>query len=384
MRSIYRTALTTLALVLATSAVAASGAYAAPEWYTSSTPAAAEWQQAGKALSESRATALKGRMAVTDQTQEVTVECEIAGEGTIGVGATGKVTSLTPSKCISKTANCTKLEKVIVTGTPWSSELVYSRGTARDAVKGETALGLQFTCTISGFVKLTDKCTVAAISTTTENVVAGVNSAFSSEAACKLGSLNDKGSIEGNELTEATTGGKLEVAGKEGPFTKLSSSLEAKSAGKLTIEDQGWKLSVTCQVQTAGTIEAAGKGAIKSYFVSGCETSGCTSLGTVTAINLPWKTELHESVGVIDESILSGGNGTPQWRFSCVVSGSRVEDTCNLNVSPRMLNGPLGNVDALFGEGHVNCSLDGRENEGAWRGELAVEHPASVAEIAVK
>jgi hypothetical protein len=384
MRSIYRTALLTLVLALATGAVTASGAYAAQEWYMSSTPAAAEWQQGGKALSETRTTTWKGKVDISDWVLETTVECEGAGEGTVGVGAAGKFTAWTLSKCaFLKAGACSKLENVKAVDLPWSTELVYSRGATHDVVKGEGGPGFQFTCTAFG-IKFPDKCTMPTLSASLGNATGGVNASFSPEATCVFGSMKDSGRVEGSGVIEATTGGKLEVAGKEGPFTKLSSSLEVKRSGKLTLEDQGWgKTSITCQVQTTGTIEAGGKGKINSYSASGCTSSGCESLGTFTVINLPWKTELHEREGLIDESIVSGGSGTPQLRFTCVQAGVKREDTCGVNVSPFMLNGPLGNVDALFGENRVNCSMDTHEGEGVWRGELVVEHPASVAEIEV-
>jgi hypothetical protein len=383
----YRTALATLALTFATGAVMASGAYAAPEWYTSSTPAAAEWQQGGKALAEARATVWKGNVAVTDGMLETTVECESSGEGSVGVGATGKVTAWTLSKCaFVKAGACSKLENVKALGVPWSTALVYSRGAASDTIKGESALGFKFTCVAFG-IKVTDLCEVPTLGATAVNATGGVNSSFSSsEAKCSV--EKGKGNVQGSELIEATTGGKLEVAGKEGPFTKVSGSLEVKSAGTMTIEDQGFgKVNVTCPAQTTGNIEAAGKGTIKSYVVTvgSCKSSTCESIGSVTAINLPWKTELHErGLGLIAEGIVSGGSGMPQWRFGCRMGGFLYEDTCNLNVNPYMLNGPLGNVDALFSEEKVNCSQDAHENEGVWRGELVVEHPSSVAEIAVK
>ncbi len=388
-RSTCRTALVTLALALAVSVSAASAASAAPEWYSSATPATAEWQQGGKALGETTATVWKGHVRIADLTLvNATVECEATGTGTVGPGGAGQDTSWTLSGCtLVKAGNCTKLENIKAVNVPWNTELGYSRGVARDALSnGESQIGFQLTCTVYG-IKIPDKCTARKLYTTSENGASGVNTSFSEAVTCNLGSEKDAGRVEGNESVEASTGGKLEVAGKEGPFTKVASSLAVDSTGKLTIEDQGWgDTRVSCTVQTTGGIEPAGKGTITSYFVSGCTASGslCSSLDTVTAVNLPWKTALSEAGGVISESILSGGSGTPQWHFECTGGGVRREDTCNLNVSPAMHNGPSGNVDALFYGNRVSCARDSKENEGLWEGELAVEHPASVAEIAVK
>ena len=348
--------------------------------------ASAEWQQGGKALAETRATVWKGKIEVTEPRLKATVECEAAGEGAVGVGATGKITAWKLSKCFYVAAGfCEKLENVVATEVPWSSELTDVKGVVGGTIKAAKEFGFQFTCTVSG-TKFTPKCQVPSLATPVENVVGGVKVSFSATTAkCVFSELEEfTGHVEGSGVMEATTGGKLEVAGKEGVFTKVSGPLEVKGTGKLTLEDKYLKFIFNCQVKTTGKVESAGKGTITGFTTSACETTGC-QLQTVTAIGLPWKTELHEREGRIDESLVSGGSGAPQWRFTCLTSGGwEPTETCGLNVSPFLVNGSLGNVNAQFNEERVTCSLDGGENEAVWRGELTIEHPASVAELEVK
>jgi hypothetical protein len=382
MRSTYTLCLAVVVAALAMSATAVSSAVAAPEWY-SGTPTKSQWQQGGVGLGEAVATKWKGTVRVTDpELESVAVECESSGEGTAGPGAADSETSWSLSGCVlAKAGACKNLEKVKAVDLPWHTEL--NSFASRDAVTGEGAPGFQFTCVADG-IKLTDKCTLTPLDPTVANGTGGVDLSFDEEVTCFFGSKNHKGSLEGSQLVEAAKGGKLEAGVKEGVFSKLTSSLAVKPTGKLKIEDRGGlgAIGVKCSIEATGTIEAGGKGTITSYSATGCEATGaCNSMNTVLSINLPWKTELSEVEGVVEDKIVNGGSGVPQWKFECTGS-IRQSDTCNLNMSPALRNFEE-HVGALFNQS-TNCSRDSHEGEGRWEGELAIAPPAGVEAIQAK
>jgi hypothetical protein len=371
-----------VAIACAVCAVAASSALAAPEWY--STAKAPEWQQGGAALTEASAVHWKGTVRVVDPAIEgAAIECESSGEGSVGPGATGKQTAWTFSNCKPLVAGtCTKLEKVKANGLPSSTELAYYGGGLHNVISGEKP-GFQFTCILGG-LNITTKCYGTTLETTASNVTGGVSAAFANKGVtCNFGGKLNSGEISGTQQIEPAKGAKLEV--KEAAFTKLASSVAAKSSGTLTVEDQGYGgLAVACNVETGGTLEASGKGTITSYAATNCKPqAGCSTMNTVLAVHLPWHTELVEVGGAIHDAIVSGGSGTPEWRFECTGS-FRLVDSCGINESPNALDGALGSVSVLFNEAEkVGCSLGGA-SKGAWRGELSVAPPTGAVALKVK
>jgi hypothetical protein len=149
--STCRAALAALALAIAISVSVASAASAAPEWY-SATP---EWKQGGASLSEAAATHSKGTVKLRDSSfgvggdGGVAIECESAGEGSVGSGAVDHQTKLALSKCaVVKEGICKTLEKAEAVDLPWHSELAFVGGSLRDVVTGEGKgnPGFSFTC----------------------------------------------------------------------------------------------------------------------------------------------------------------------------------------------------------------------------------------------
>jgi hypothetical protein len=392
MRSAYRAALAVFAVTLAMGALA-SGAAATPEWYTSPTKSAPEWQQGGAKLTEAAATKWNGHVKLTDRGVPATIECVIGGEGSAGPGRKGKQTTWTLTSCTapSKTINikgnevkneCEKAEKAEFLDGPWGTELVASRSTMYDTITGEgkTTVGFSFTC--KKIINVTDTCTLEAgkqLSTAMYNrEVNGVEAVFSGEQLfhCTVGG-GTHGELGGAPLLEATKGAKLEANVVEGTYSKVASSQGVKGSGELTIEDKGyggWGLS--CPIETDGTIEAGGKGTITSYQTTGfgthCKGTGeCEKVEELHVGGLPWQTELYESGGAIRNKI-GGGTEKPEWEFTCK-HVTNITDRCSLNVSPEILNGREGEAFALFSEGLTKtyCSLDGIEKEKSmWRGEL--------------
>jgi len=386
----YRRLLAAFALALAMSAVAASAAFAAPEWYSSTTKPKPEWQQGGARLSESVATKMHGTVTLADK-GAFSVTCEDTGEGSAGPGAVDKETSIVLSNC-SKSEQCKTLYKAVMAYLPWHTELVPFEKSLRDAITSEVGgktpgFGIECETAVG---RLYDSCNIEAsnpLSTTAVNVSSGVDATFvTGKARCSVGGAG-QGVLEGTQLIEATRGSKLEANTVVGTFSKLTSSLGVKAKGGLTIEDEGYGIGAGCNVETEGTIEAGGKGKITHYYATGCTPKGnsCRAVVGDQAINLPWKTELYESEGVVRDRVVSGGNGTPSWEFVCETSLGNTHDTCYFG-SPGLENYLEGTVAAIFNErftSGMGCTASG-EYKGLWQGSLVISPPEGVGAIEAK
>ena len=176
------------------------------------------------------------------------------------------------------------------------------------------------------------------------------------------------------------------VAKKGGVFNRLTSALAVKATTNLVLTDTGWAggVGLSCEGKMEGTIEPGGLGKINSYTVSFCKSSGKTSCGVGTGepVNLPWKTELYKEGGVFRVRLVSGGSGTPGWRFSC----SGEEDECKLNTSASLSNNEAsGGVIAQFVNGEsarTTCSRGGA-GAGQLEKEIKFAHPEGVEAIRV-
>jgi hypothetical protein len=392
MRSVCRTALAAFAVALALGAIAASSAFAAPEWYTSTSKPTPEWQQAGAKITEAAATKWKGTVTLRDAGAAAEVECTATGEGTAGPGAADKDTSWTLSSCVApaKTLNkkgesvanaCEKAIKATMNNLPWGTELFIDVSMYDENYQdGSGEPSFSMTCkTILG--EVTDTCesnfSVARLTTQISNVTGGVDSTFPGAQGlyCTIGGA-EEGEVRGTQLIEAAKGGKLEANAPEPTFSKVTKAQAVNGASfypsYLTIEDKGTKtLGAACEIRTEGTITTGGKGTITS-FSGGCNPVGaCTKVEKAEAIGLPWETELYESGGVIRQRILSSGHGTPAWAFTC----TGVErDECLLNVSPEIISrNAEENVYAVFSEAltKTTCKIGGSE-KGVWKGELSI------------
>ena len=128
---------------------------------------------AGKAkLSEAVATKWKGKLQFFDTGKIVAseVECESTGEGSVGPGAVGKVTSLSVlvsgCKNTAKARNekgeevankCGTFETLKISHLPWHSELAISGGSLRDVLTAEGSGSPSYSITCTGVI---DTCTV--------------------------------------------------------------------------------------------------------------------------------------------------------------------------------------------------------------------------------
>jgi hypothetical protein len=378
----YKAISAALVLAALVSAISAGTALAAPEWYVASP----EWQQGGAPLVEATATKWKGKVSLAEASEGVDVECEAAGEGPAKPGASGEVTALTMSGCAPIGGGECGSASASAVGLPWHTELVVSEGALRLAITGTGgSAGFKLTCKILG-VKVTSTCT-GTLGASVKAASSGVEASLSGrEMFCNI-SGKRTGTLEGAQVIEAAKGSKLEATAK-GAFAKVATALEVSRSGELTIEDRGFSsIGADCNFVAKGVIEAHGLGTITSFVAQSCShtTGACSTLNSVSPVHLPWKTELYEAEGSLRERIVSGGSGTPEWSFSCKVSGVNYEDSCSLGVSPPVEN-LAEEVKDTFSEisTPTTCSKDGGKKEGVWSGGLTVAPPANEGAVAVK
>lgn len=177
-----------------------------------------EWRQGGSSLGEAVATKSKGTVKLTDEEATggpLTLECETAGEGTVGPKTADEESKWTASNCVVVSGACEKGKSVelVAVHLPWRSELVLSEEATRDVIlsSGKGVPGFQVKCYAGGIFKTADECTATALRTGMTNVTGGVDATFDGEKLkCKLGGTG-AGKLEGTQLIEATKGGKLEV-----------------------------------------------------------------------------------------------------------------------------------------------------------------------------
>lgn len=173
---------------------------------------------------------------------------------------------------------------------------------------------------------------------------------------CALGAVTASSAFAGEEW--ATKSG--------GVFSKVTSPLEVTGTTNITVLDPGFSAKVVCEGTTSDTIEAGGVGKINSYTVTNCNReAGCGTLLAVESVNLPWKTELYREhpTEAPRERIVSGGSGTPGWKFACKGTSVTREDLCNFNTSAKMENMGTPNVRATFEEKSnvTHCTQGGED-----------------------
>jgi hypothetical protein len=337
------------------------------------------------------ATKSKGKVYLIDAKEAAEVQCEGAGEGWVSSGAAGRVTGLTLSGCVApakvvnskgeeKENTCKEAKKARAEDLPWNTVLTVGEDSAENVITGEAGEpGFEFECE-TALGKVSDVCELGTLNTSMTNVTGGVDATFGSEKLkCSLGG-SEAGRLESTQLIEATKGAALEAKVVEPTYSKVTSALDVKGKGELTVQEEakGLDLGLTCSVETKGTVEGSGKGTIANYYASACEPKGgCTALDTAEVVNLPWDTELS---GATDE-ILSGGSGTPGWMFECQSAAGRVWTTCYM-ASPEWRNLLSGSVEAVFSkETKIKCTAGAVD--GYWEGHLVIE-PESGAALKVK
>ena len=348
-----------------------------------------EWRQGGAVLSESVGTKSKGTVKLADEAAtggELEVECEAAGEGSVGPGGVDEETKWSKSKCtLVKTGSCEagKAAELVAVHLPWHSETLALEGTVRDVItsSGKGTPGLEIVCTVAGIFKVVDECT-GTLKTGMTNVAGGVDATFDGEKLkCSSGGAG-KGALEGTELIEATKGGKLEVSAPEWRQggAVLSESVGTKSKGTVKLTDEaatGGELEVECEAAGEGSVGPGGVDEETKWSKSKCtlvKTGSCEAgkAAELVAVHLPWHSETLALEGTVRDVITSSGKGTPGLEIVCTVAGIfKVVDECTGTLKTGMTN-VAGGVDATFDGEKLKCSSGGA-GKGALEGTELIE-----------
>jgi hypothetical protein len=350
-----------------------------------------EWRQGGAALSVPVTVKSKGTLKLTDEKATggaISVECEAAGEGSVGTGTFDEQTKSTLSKCaFVKSGSCETAGEVslVAVNLLWDSELANVEGTPRDTIStgGKGTPGYKIECRISGIKKVVDECT-GTLATLMANAVGGVNATFDGEKlTCTSGGAG-AGALEGTQLIEAMKGSALDVfpapEWRQGGAA-LSEPVAVKSKGTLKLTDErvsGHVISVECEAAGEGS---AGVGPLDEQTKSTlskctlvkegeCEAAGGVSM---TAVNLPWRSELADVGGTPGDVISTSGKGTLGYKIECRVSGiKKVVDECTGTLLSTLMTNVTGGVDATFDGPLLKCTKGGT-NAGALEGTQLIE-----------
>ncbi len=141
-------------------------------------------------------------------------------------------------------------------------------------------------------------------------------------------------------------------------WVKIAAPQGSISEGKLELEDSKTKLGairVSCEVLSEGTVGTEGLDEITSATLKNCKVvkGECPGFEGVTAVHLPWKTELTEPVkGEIRDNIKEGkGKGLPGYKTTCVII-IPISDECTGETSTKITN--------VFTEGLVEASFEAK------------------------
>lgn len=150
-------------------------------------------------------------------------------------------------------------------------------------------------------------------------------------------------------------------------------SIKSKSVGGITLEDTkvlGVASAIECKTTGEGTVGSAGKDKVTAVTPSECKVvkGPCTSIIKVTAVHLPWNTQLEEVESKVRDKIASGGSGAPGWEVECNTAIGKVKDTCTGETSTAVENVTEGVKLILDSKSaHGNCTLGG-EGAGVSKG----------------
>ncbi len=117
-----------------------------------------------------------------------------------------------------------------------------------------------------------------------------------------------------------------------------------------------------CADTVQGSVGANGAGEITKMPMSSCKNlQSCGSPVTMTALNLPWHTELVSEGGVLKNVLSNGGKGNPGFKTECTIVGIKISEECTAvsTLSTTATNSESG-VTAAFNSGEkLNCSYYG-------------------------
>lgn len=149
-------------------------------------------------------------------------------------------------------------------------------------------------------------------------------------------------------------------------FMPITKTQGAEFSGKLLVfdTDAGGEIpmGVECTVNATVNVSTNGTGEVTAVTASSCVgKTWCESAkpSSLTAVNLPWHTELAIVEGTPREKLSSGGSGAPGFKMKCKVLGLASEDTCTGNVSPSLTGLEPGSFKFNKPEA-LTCSNNGK------------------------
>lgn len=131
---------------------------------------------------------------------------------------------------------------------------------------------------------------------------------------------------------------------------EAKAEVPVESTGEVLLEDMTFKVAVLCVADDTGDI---GPGALDKTltvtFLTCTDETGCSKVGKVEAVHLPWKTELGELVEPFLDNVLkeAGITGEPGYSVEC----EGVKDECTgktMAFIDNLLTEKPTDFDALF------------------------------------
>ncbi len=141
---------------------------------------------------------------------------------------------------------------------------------------------------------------------------------------CSAGSGGTK--YETAQCSKAASGGSFQ-------WNEVTGTEPAKTKGSLLLKDTSTLISssVECYGESNGAAGPGKFGRVNEIIVKPSQCRGIKDCGTVekiSAVHLPWQTELYETEGKISETLANTGNGEPGWEVECKVGSSLINDLC--------------------------------------------------------
>jgi hypothetical protein len=352
------------------------------------------WMQGGKALTESVVTKSSGVLKLTDADAlggKLSVECKDTGEGSAGTGGSDEQTKLSLSSCtLVASSSCETSPQMKPLHLPWHSELVSSEGLSSNnhditVSSGKGNPGFAIECRVGGIQMVVDECTGKALRAAMTNVVAGASGSFDGEALTCTDGGAGAGILEGTQLVEATKGSALEVKVQEWRQAGLvlAEPVGVKSKGTVILTDEratGGAISLSCEDTLEGSVGLGALDEITKSTMSSCVAVGgksgsCETKDPVAlaAKDLPWRSELLPTEGVLHDLIVADGKGNPGFAMECTVGGiHKTVDECTATQLKTSVTNAAGGVDETYDGEKPNCSIGG-SGAGALEGTQLVE-----------
>jgi hypothetical protein len=288
-----------LVAALTLSAVSASAALAAPEWY------AETGGSFGKVTSPVTIHGTTANLTVTDPGAYVAVACEGTVASTIEASGKGKITSYSMANCHATEGECPDMT-AFAENLPWKTELYETAGSVRERIvsggSGTPAWTFDcdgkhiYTCDLNTSAKMVNTLGGAqAVFNTLSNKTTCTDSPEGGEWK---GSITSTASEKGVEAIEVEP---LPSPGWDLSGVPLSKSVATTVKGKVTLTaEEGGPLTIECEDTGAGSVGPGGVDEVTSMTLSHCvTTAGKCENPTMTALELPWHLELTVTEGVL-------------------------------------------------------------------------------------